>query len=145
MANIAVSMNSYLSDLVVFYLKLHDLHWNVKGLQFVPVHQYTEARYEDMAEKFDAIAELMIMHGEKPVSSISQYLELASIQELHQDTYRDEEVLKILIEDLGRLKAEAEALRLKMAEEDVFDVVAVLEEHAAGYSKELWFLNSMMA
>ena len=141
----AANMNAYLSDLVVFYLKLHDLHWNVKGLQFVPVHQYTEARYEDMAEKFDAIAELMIMHGEKPVSSTAQYLELASIQELHQDTYRDEEVLKILIGDLSRLKAEAEALRLKMAEEDVFDAVAVLEEHVAGYNKELWFLNSMMA
>ena len=28
---------------------------------------------------------------------------------------------------------------------DVFDVVAVLEDHIAGYNKELWFLKSMMA
>ena len=139
------NMNAYLSDLVVFYLKLHDLHWNVKGMQFVPVHQYSESRYEDMAEKFDEIAELIIQHGEKPVSSISEYVKNASIQELNKGSYRDEEVLKIIAEDLAQLKAAAEALRLKMAQEDVFDVVAVLEEHIAGYQKELWFLYSMMA
>ena len=138
-------MNAYLSDLVVFYLKLHDLHWNVKGPQFVDVHKYTEAQYDDMAEKFDAIAELMIMHGEKPVSCIADYVKNASIKELNKGIYRDEEVLKVLIEDMNHLKAEAEALRLKMAEEDVFDVVAVLEEHVAGYNKELWFLSAMMA
>ena len=138
-------MNAYLSDLVVFYLKLHDLHWNVKGMQFVPVHQYSESRYEDMAEKFDEIAELIIQHGEKPVSSISEYVKNASIQELNKGSYRDEEVLKIIAEDMAQLKAAAEALRLKMVQEDVFDAVAVLEEHIAGYQKELWFLNSMMA
>ena len=139
------NMNAYLSDLVVFYLKLHDLHWNVKGMQFVPVHQYSESRYEDMAEKFDEIAELIIQHGEKPVSSISEYVKNASIKELNKGSYRDEEVIKIIAEDMAQLKAAAEALRLKMAEEDVFDVVAVLEEHIAGYQKELWFLHSMMA
>ena len=141
----AAQMNAYLSDLVVFYLKLHDLHWNVKGPQFVEVHKYTEARYEDVSEKFDAIAELLIMHGEQPVSSIADYVKLSSIQELGKGVYRDQEVLNILIADLGQLKAAAEALRLQMAEEDVFDIVAVLEEHVAGYSKELWFLNAMTA
>ena len=139
------NMNAYLSDLVVFYLKLHDLHWNDKGMQFVPVHQYSESRYEDMAEKFDEIAELIIQHGEKPVSSISEYVKNASIKELNKGVYRDGEVIKIIAEDMAQLKAAAEALRLKMAEEDVFDVVAVLEEHIAGYQKELWFLSSMMA
>ena len=145
MSNIAVNMNGYLSDLVVFYLKLHDLHWNVKGKQFVEVHKYTEAQYEGMAEKFDEIAELVLMHGEKPVSSIREYLDLASIKELGKENYRDEEVLQILIDDLSLLKAEAEKIRSVMAESDIFDVVAVLEDHVAGYNKELWFLRSMMA
>ena len=145
MAKIASKLNPYLSDLVVFYLKLHDLHWNVKGMQFVPVHKYTEAQYEDMAEKFDAVAEIIIMHGEKPVSNISDYLKLATIKEVSKETYKDDEVLKILIEDMSKLKAEAESIRLAMVEEDVFDVVALLEEHVAGWNKELWFLNSMLA
>ena len=141
----AAMMNSYLSDLVVFYLKLHDLHWNVKGLQFVPVHEYTDARYEDMAGKFDEIAELLLQHEEKPVSSISEYVKLASIQELNKGSYRDEEVLKILFDDMSLLKDEAVKLREAVDAEGLFDVVAALEDHVAGYNKELWFLRSMMA
>ena len=114
---IAAAMNAYLSDLVVFYLKLHDLHWNVKGPRFVEVHKYTEARYEDMAEKFDEIAELVLMHGEKPVSSIAEYVKLASIKELGKDSYRDGEVLQVLVDDLSALKAEAEKVRAEMAED----------------------------
>ena len=145
MAKIASKLNPYLSDLVVFYLKLHDLHWNVKGMQFVPVHKNTEAQYDDMAEKFDAVAEIMIMHGEKPVSNISDYLKLATIKEVSKETYKDEEVIKILIEDMSHLKKEAEDIRQSMVEDDVFDVVALLEEHVEGWNKELWFLNSMLA
>ena len=145
MKKIASSLNTYLSDLVVFYLKLHDLHWNVKGPQFVEVHKYTEARYEDTAEKFDAVAEIMRMHGERPVSSVREYLALASVKELGRDSCRDSEALKILTEDLSLLKAEAEQIRSEMAADDIFDAVALLEEHIAGYSKELWFLNSMTA
>ena len=141
----AAMMNSYLSNLVVFYLKLHDLHWNVRGLQFVPVHEYTDARYEDMAGKFDEIAELMLQHEEKPLSSISEYVKHASIQELHKASYRDTEVLKVLYDDMSLLKAEAIRLRAEMDSEGLFDVVAVLESHVAGYNKELWFLRSMMA
>ena len=139
------NMNAYLSDLVVFYLKLHDLHWNVKGMQFVPVHQYSESRYEDMAEKFDAIAELIIQHGEKPVSSISEYVKNASIKELNKGSYRDEEVIKIISEDMAYLKGKAEALRGEADSEGLFDIVAVLEDHVAGYNKKLWFLRSMLA
>ena len=139
------NMNAYLSDLVVFYLKLHDLHWNVRGMQFVPVHQYSEARYEDMAEKFDEIAELLLQHGEKPVSSVREYLSLSSIQELDKDSYRDEEVIRIISEDMAYLKGKAEALRLEADAEGLFDIVAVLEDHIAGYTTELWFLRSMMA
>ena len=145
MKNIASSLNAYLSDLVVFYLKLHDLHWNVKGPQFVEIHKYTESRYEDAAEKFDEIAELVLMHGEKPVSSIAGYLKLASLQEPGRESYRDSEVLQLLVEDLSHLKNEAQQIRSRMAEADIFDVAAVLEEHVAGYNKELWFLRSMMA
>ena len=50
-----------------------------------------------------------------------------------------------IADDMAQLKAATEALRLKTAEEDIFDIVAVLEEHIAGCSKELWFLHSMMA
>ena len=46
---------------------------------------------------------------------------------------------------MSLLKDEAIKLRAEMDAEGLFDVVAALEAHIAGYNKELWFLRSMMA
>ena len=145
MVNVSTKLNPYLSDLVVMYLKLHDLHWNVKGKMFVQVHQYTEARYDDMAEKFDEIAELIIMQGESPVATSKEYFELAKIQEIGKGRYSDSEVLEVLLKDLSYLKEEATELRNEFDKESNFEIVSVLEGHIASYAKEIWFLQSMMA
>lgn len=87
----------------------------------------------------------MLMHGEKPASSIAEFVKLASIKELGKDSYRDSEVLKILVDDLNTLKDEATKVRSEMTESDVFDVVAVLEDHIAGYNKELWFHDLLLS
>ena len=136
-------LNGYLSDLVVFYNKLHDLHWNVKGKMFVQVHMYTESRYEDMASKFDEVAEMIVMNGQAPITSMKEHVENASIQELNKGRYRDDEVLQILIDDMSLLRKEAYKLREEY--EDEFAIVNMLEAHIESYNKELWFLNSMMA
>ena len=141
---VAERLNPYLSDLVVFYAKLHDLHWNVKGKHFVQVHLYTEDRYNDMAENFDEVAEKIIMKGEQPVSRLSEYLSLASIKELDKKEYSDGEVLAELLKDLEYLKGKATELRHAFDEEGEFSIVMMLEDHVAGYEKEIWFLKSML-
>ena len=143
MKNIAKQLNPYLADLVVFYVKLHDLHWNVKGKMFVQVHQYTESRYEDMAAKFDEVAEMIVMNQQVALSSMKEYMEAASIKELNKGSYRDDEVLQILIDDMSYLKEKAMELREEL--DDFFPIVNMLEAHIESYNKELWFLNSMMA
>ena len=34
--------NQYLANLAVVTFKLHNVHWNTVGTQFVRVHEYTE-------------------------------------------------------------------------------------------------------
>lgn len=143
MKNIAKQLNPYLADLVVFYVKLHDLHWNVKGKMFVQVHQYTESRYNDIATKFDEVAEMIVMNHQEALSSMKEYLEAASIKEFKKGSYRDEEVLQILIDDMSYFKDKALELRKEL--DDFFPIVNMLEVHIESYNKELWFLNSMMA
>ncbi|MFP4198930.1 MAG: ferritin-like domain-containing protein, partial [Halanaerobium sp.] len=56
-------MNTYLSNLAVLNTKLHNLHWNVEGKQFMQVHNFTEDLYNDFFEKYDEVAEIMKMKG----------------------------------------------------------------------------------
>ena len=145
MSKAAKRLNPYLADLVVNYMKLHDLHWNVKGPMFVQLHLYTEERYNDIALKFDEVAEKIIMNGEVPLTGMKAYLELASIKELNKGSYKDSEVAEIVLEDLKYLKDEAVKLRDEFDNDGNFSVVAMLEDHITGYEKEIWFLQSMMA
>ena len=48
--------NQYLANLAVVTFKLHNVHWNTVGTQFVQVHKYTEELYDETFEFFDAVA-----------------------------------------------------------------------------------------
>ena len=143
MKNVYNNFNGYLADLVVTYLKLHDLHWNVKGRQFVEVHKYTEGLYEDFAEKFDEVAERMIMSGVQPISTIDAYVKATSLMEETKGLYRDEEVIGIVLADLKALRAKASELRHEFDETGHIQEANLLDGHIEYYDKEIWFLDSM--
>ncbi|WP_350344004.1 DNA starvation/stationary phase protection protein [Proteinivorax tanatarense] len=138
-------LNEYLSNLAVINVKLHNLHWNVVGKQFVQIHEFTESMYDDVFGKFDDVAELIKIQGGKPLAKLSDYLQNASIKELDKDIFTTDEVLDILQDDLRKMKDLATEIRNTADEEGDFETVAEFEEHVAGYSKNLWFIRSMMA
>lgn len=137
-------MQTYLSNLAVLNTKLHNLHWNVEGKRFVQVHEYTEGLYDGFFEKFDEVAELMKMKGEMPLVKMSDYAEKATIEELDAKVFGCQEVLKIVEADLKEMKKLAVEIRNEADEDGDFEVVGEFEEHVAGYSKDLWFLRSML-
>jgi len=97
-------LNVYLSNLAVLNVNLHNIHWNVIGQKFSEIHNYTEELYDDFFEKYDAVAELLKMKGEKPLVKISDYVENASIKELEGDKFTCEESLKLVQEYLTEMK-----------------------------------------
>lgn len=136
--------NTYLSNLSVMIFKLHNIHWNVKGFHFVPVHEFTEMVYDKLFEYVDEVAELQKMFGHTPASTLTEYLELATIKEEPTRSFTDRESIEILVDDLTKLKDEATSLRNIADEEGWFTSVALFEGHVEFYVKQLWFLNSML-
>lgn len=138
-------LNEYLSNLHIINVKLHSLHWNVVGKQFVQIHEFTEALYNDVFEKFDEVAEILKMRDKKPLAKVEDYLENATIHELDQDKFNTSEVLEIVQDDLYKMKALATDIRNSADNDNDFEIVAAFEEHIGGYSKNLWFIRSMQA
>ena len=48
MENILNNLNTFLSDLNVFYRKLQNYHWNIKGKDFFVIHSKLEEYYNEM-------------------------------------------------------------------------------------------------
>ena len=138
-------MNTYLANLAVLNTKLHNLHWNVEGKQFMQVHLFTEDLYTDFFEKYDEVAELLKMKDESPLVKLSEYQEASTIEELDSKKFGVDEVLNIVLADLKEMKKLAEEIRNDADEAGDFEVVGEFEEHVAGYSQNIWFVRSMVA
>lgn len=136
-------LNQYLSNLAIINVKLHNLHWNVKGMEFMAIHNFTEELYNAYFLQYDDVAELIKIQGQKPLATVADYLENATIKESKESKFTPIEVVKTLIGDLSILKDQAHEIRKIANEEDDFETVAMFEEHISLLDKNLWFLNSM--
>ena len=141
---LVLKSNKYLANINVNYVKLHNLHWNVLGLQFKPVHEYLEGLYDSMHEVFDEVAELLKMNGEYPLASLKDFLAVSEIKELESKDYSVKESLEIALADIKLLKENALELRKLAAEEDFYPFQVMMEDHLANYNKVVWFIESML-
>ena len=137
-------VNEYLSNLAVLNVKLHNIHWNVVGKQFVRIHNLTEEIYDDLFAKYDEVAEMLKMKDEKPLVTMKDYLENTSIKESDEDEFSVEDSLEIVKEDLTLMKKLATEIRNESDEENDFEAVAIFEDHVSEYSKNIWFVNAML-
>src|SRR5690625_4338859 len=104
-------VQKYLSNLAIINVKLHNIHWNVVGKQFVRVHDYTEELYDELFGAFDEVAELLKMKDIMPLSTMAEYLENGSIEEVKAKDFTVEESLELVKKDLETMKELATEIR----------------------------------
>jgi len=141
---VSVKLNKYLASVGVEYVKLHNLHWNVVGKDFKPVHEYLEELYNGLAGSLDSVAELLKISGEVPAASLAEFIELSIVEEIPSLERKSSEILEIVVEDFEKLKALAEEIRKEADEVDDYSVVSAMEGELEEYKKSLWFMKSML-
>lgn len=137
-------LQQYLSNLAVLTVKLHNVHWNVVGRNFMRIHNFTEELYDQTFEDYDEVAELLKTKNEMPLSTMAEYLENATIKEVKAKDFSIIESLEIVKNDLETMRNLATDIRNTADEEGDFETVAMFEDYVAHYSKNIWFVNSML-
>ena len=135
----------YLANLSVLNIKLHNLHWNVVGKNFMQVHTFTQGLYEALFIEFDDVAELLKMREVMPASSLADYLKLSTIKELESKQFSEDEVITFIKKDLAEMIELAKAIRKDADEADDNTMVAAFDTIIANHHKNLWFIKSMLA
>ncbi len=137
-------LQKYIANLNIWNVKLHNLHWNVVGINFLQIHEFLEEIYDNVGEQFDEVAELLKAKREMPLSTIAEYLDIATIKETPTKQYDEKEALEILKEDLELMRDLATEIRNTADEEGDFETVAIFEDYVIDYSKNIWFVDSML-
>ncbi len=137
-------LQRYLSNLAVLNVKFHNIHWNVVGNQFMQIHNFTEEVYNKFFEDLDEVAELLKMKNATPLSTMAEYLDNATVEEIKAKDFSIKESLEVVKNDMVSMKELALEIRNMADEENDFETVAVFEGYVAYFSKNIWFLNSML-
>lgn len=112
------SLNSQLANWNVLFTKLHNYHWYVTGPEFFTLHVKFEEYYTEAATYIDSIAERILTVGGKPLATLKQYLETASIEEATSKE-DSKEMVANLASDFEKVIAECnETIELAEADGD---------------------------
>lgn len=145
MSKVSEVLKQIQADSIVFYMKLHNLHWNVYGLQFRQVHEATEIIYDKFSDIFDDCAERVLQLGNKPFIKLSDCLNNTKIKEEDSNKFNALDALKIVIEDLSYFKDSFKEL-FAIANNNDDNVTADYASNILSYiEKELWMLKSQLS
>ncbi|WP_024291950.1 Dps family protein [Lacrimispora indolis] len=143
--NLFEKLNEYLANQQVMYIKLHNLHWYVKGRSFFTLHAKLEELYDQTAQVMDDVAERLLALGGSPVASLKEALALSSVKELEDVPISSDETIKSLISDVEYWIRDTKEI-VKLAEDDDDGATAdQFNGYLAEYQKLLWMLKSYMS
>jgi starvation-inducible DNA-binding protein len=129
-----------LVDLLALQLIVKQLHWNVTGPGFRPIHLHLDEIYEVVTEAIDSIAERLSAIAISPSGQAGDIISGSDLAPVAPGFLLDSEVLKFAH---GRLGTVCRNLRSRM--ETIEDVDAVTADlfHAIllGLEKHLWMLR----
>ena len=81
MADYTSKINVFLADQILFFIKLHNLHWYIKGSSFFTLHAEYEKLYDEANEILDEVAERLLQLDAAPVASLKEVKKLATLVE----------------------------------------------------------------
>ena len=141
MENLVKNLNCLLSDLNVFYRKLQNYHWNVKGKDFFAMHLKLEEYYNEINEQIDEVAEKMLMIEVEPLGTMKDYLENTCIQEAENKKIQENEVYPIIIKDYETLLQKTIEIKKESDEKECYLISAFMDELIGNYKKNIWMLK----
>lgn len=131
------------ADAHALWLRFHNYHWNVKGLQFYAIHEMTEKAYEAMARLFDELAERALQLGAKAHTCPKALVDAANVPKCTlKDKFSANDVLEALKADYSYLLKEFKALD-KVAENDIA-TQNLAQDKIAELEKALWMLENAL-
>ena len=144
MSKVTKNLKQLQADAHALFVKIHNYHWNVKGMDFAPVHLKTEEIYNTMATLYDDAAERVIQLGGKPYLTVSDLAKATNIKEEKGDTFKSKEVVKNIIADYKYLHGLFQELSDEADKANDKTTAAFADDNVAVLEKELWMLDSMI-
>lgn len=142
--NLIETLNKNLSNLQVLYVKLHNYHWNVKGMNFKSIHEMTEAFYDYFTEQYDEVAERIIQLGDKPFATLQDYLKNAVIKEEVKNEFDAKYIFNSILSDFELLNKEFVKISKLSGEAEDTTTATIADENVKWLEKQIWMIKASL-
>lgn len=130
---------------LVMFTKVHNYHWNIKGMQFFPIHEMTEKIYEQFSTLYDDVAERVLQLGDKPVILLDDIAKQSIIKEDKKSDFGAQYVLKNILADFEVLLKQFKKLTQLADEAGDNTTVGFADENIAHLEKSIWMIKATLA
>ena len=144
MENISNNLNTFLSDLNVFYRKLQNYHWNVKGKDFFIVHPKLEEYYTEINNEIDEIAEHILSLNGQPLGTLKDYLNITKITEAENKKVDSTLVYKELLKDYSTLLQDTKGIKDAADTTGDHKTSSMMDTLIENYSTKIWMLKQSL-
>jgi starvation-inducible DNA-binding protein len=120
---------------------LKQLHWNITGPGFRPIHQHLDEIYAFVEEGIDDVAERLVATGHAANGRVEDVAKNAEIDDAPMGFISDREVLLIAEHSL---KEVVQLVRSRMADIEERDTATadMLHQIALGLEKQHWMIQA---
>ncbi|WP_248929206.1 Dps family protein [Paenibacillus hamazuiensis] len=141
--DVTAVLNTQIANWNVLYVKLHNYHWYVKGPQFFTLHAKFEELYNEASQIIDDFAERLLALKGKPVATLKEIAQTASIKEATGGETAEQMVQSIVSDFTAIIGELKDGIRAAEASNDPATADMLLGV-AGSLEKHVWMLQAHM-
>lgn len=141
---ITENLNLFLANLNVFYRKLQNYHWNIKGEDFFNVHLKLEEYYNDTNEQIDEVAEHILIIDGEPLGTMNDYLKITQIKEAKNEKICSNEIFNNILKDYNILLENVTNIKEDAENDKKYATSALMDEYLLDFGKKVWMIKQML-
>ncbi|TVQ71988.1 MAG: DNA starvation/stationary phase protection protein [Balneolaceae bacterium] len=140
-SEISEALGHLLADSYMLYLKTHNYHWNVTGMNFQSLHAMFEEQYTELAQAIDDIAEQIRSLGHFAPGSFKEYSKMSTITE--EEGLPDDRTMVKKLQEANEAVIRTARKALPACEEAGDEATLdLVTERIRTHSKVAWMLRS---
>jgi len=144
MAMIAL-LNERLAESTDYVLSIKQAHWNVKGREFIALHEMLDEMFAEAVEYADLIAERAVILGGQARGTLQSAAEGTTLSPFPLEATSVSDLLTALAVSAGKLANLVRAAADQAAKEDDLGTADLFTEVSRGLDKQLWYLEAHLS
>ncbi|UFJ41160.1 DNA starvation/stationary phase protection protein [Brevibacillus humidisoli] len=137
-------LNKQIANCGVLYIKLHNYHWFVKGENFYELHAKFEEFYDEITGYLDELAERLLAINGKPLATMRDFLQRATITEATGNE-TPQQMVQNIANDFGTIISELKQGIQNSENENDQATADILIGMRSSLEKHRWMLTSFLA